>query len=288
MPIPYCIDMPDYPGKTEVTLPGSGPLKMMSDKIGQIPRPSSLLAQVMNIIGPSMSGINRYLRMLAVVVALIDCAKSIKKTIEEGLNLKYIVECIEKLHEAVANLLALYPPASYVRAVRDVIVVMRVLVADLISLIGSIDQETSNVKSIMNKALTEGDSTLLKIGECAQEQLNTSMSSIYQPIEAIAATLDALLGIMELLSSFIPGDIAEKVEDLRDTLVQIDNFSNNLNPSSNFPPLADLLYVLNLLYDALQVFEQLLSPIAGKTFQAIAVTLPTLVNPGDQQFGAQP
>jgi hypothetical protein len=262
--------MPDLPNKMEVTMPGIGVLQMINDKVDGVPRPSEYILKAMNALSPALGPVYMIIRVLDVLIAITNCQKAIPNAIMT-LNPTKIFECIEKLVQAFANLIPLFPPLTYVRMVVDIVSAMRVLVDDLLSTLVEIDKEVSRVANMLANAVDNDDTVALQIGECAKENLNKNIAGLMEVLQVITKTITVLFNIIDTFSSLLPPPAQNEIDKIKKQITGIDvNVS-----ATDFPPLKGIKDVLFIIRNVLQVIEQFGKAVLGLQFSLTEPPFPT-------------
>lgn len=256
-----CIQPPPIPPANSLTLPGMGELTYIRDSLTDLPRPSTYILRMLNAASPAMAPFYTILRVLDVIQAIINCQKAIKDAVTQ-LNPGPIFQCLEKLFQAFAALLPLFPPLAYVRAIVDIIVLLRLLLDDLIGVFGLIDQKITEVKNIIQRGQDTGDAHLVQIGNCAMEDLNAQTAGIMQIFEVIAKLLNVFLSLLDLMSAVLPEPAKKKIEEIKG---MVTDFQEQIGDADlgDVPPLAMMLSFLTELRNILIYIETVGRAICG-------------------------
>jgi len=278
MAVVLCIPAPNLSATLRVTLPGMGELTFLQQAIDAIPRPSSYVIQALNAMSPALAPVYMLIRVLDVIIAIQNCITALPKAIAM-LNPAPIVSCIKKLVSVIAHLLPLLPPLAYVRLVVDIVAAIRMLVEDMISVIGLIDQQVSRIKAAINEAYQLDDSLLLQIGECAKEDLKQNTAGLMQVLEAISKLMTALLGMLQIMAAVLPGPAGNKINKMVEDVAGFQSDIDSLADPSDFPPLGGMLAALTTFRDILVGIETLGKAILGLPMTLNPLAIPQLANP---------
>jgi hypothetical protein len=256
-----CIQPPPIPPTNSVNLPGMGELTFIRDSLTDLPRPSTLILRALNSVSPATAPFYTILRVLDVIQAIINCQKAIKDAVTQ-LNPGPIFGCFEKLFKAFAALLPLFPPISYVRMVVDIIVLLRLLLDDIISVFGLLDQKVTQAKAIIQRGYDTGDANLVQIGNCSMEDLNAQTAGIMQIFEVIGKLLSVFISLLELMAEVLPEPAKKKIEDTKKMVTDFQDQVGDLDPGA-VPPLGQLVALLTELRNILVYIEAVGRAICG-------------------------
>ena len=260
-----CIRLPDVPSAYELTLPGMGTLSYLQDTLESVPRPSSMLLKFLNSMSPALGWVNNVIRIVDMVQAITNCINSIPRcfmTLSPG----PLIQCFEKLFQALAALIQLVPPMPYIRMIVDIVVLVRYLVDDLLNLVGVIDREISRIKAAMDEGQRTGDADLIEIGECARDNLNQQMAGFRQIVELLGKLINLVLSIMDSIATYIPGG-SEKVAEWREDIGgAIDDAGAAQADIAGFIMLGPLVTCLTNIRNVLVIVEQFGKAILGMPF----------------------
>lgn len=265
-----CVKLPEIPDKFTLTMPGMGELAYLRDSIESMPRPSSLLLKFLNSLAPALAPINNIIKLVDMIQAIIACINAVPKcfmTLSPG----PLIKCFEKLFKALAALIALVPPMPYIRMVVDIVVLIRYLVDDILSVFSIIDKEISKIKQVLEDAQRTQDDTLLEIGECAKENLNQEMAGIMQVIQLIGKLTGLIFTIMETISTLIPG-MDQKVEEWKEAMGAATDSLGSAD-ATGFIPLGPIITALTTIRNILIVIEQF-----GKAICGLSFTMPEIID----------
>jgi len=272
-----CIEIPEIPNKLSITMPGVGELQYLKDSIDKIPRPSTYVLKMLNGISPALAPIYTILKILDVILALVNCINAIPKSLP--FNPQPIIDCIQKLIEAFAALLPLLPPFVYIRLVVDIAVAIRLLIDDLISVLDVIDQQITQVKNLINKALDFDNTAMLQIGNCARTDIQRSTAGLQQIMEAMAKVMGIIMGIMELMTAVLPGPAADKIQKTIDDINTFNAAVTALDPAADYPPLQQMYDALAAARKPMVFVEEFGKALLGIPFTFTAPVVPSYDNP---------
>jgi len=251
MAVVLCIPAPNLSATLRVTLPGMGELTFLQQAIDAIPRPSSYVIQALNAMSPALAPVYMLIRVLDVIIAIQNCITALPKAI------------------------AMLNPALVV----DIVAAIRMLVEDMISVIGLIDQQVSRIKAAINEAYQLDDSLLLQIGECAKEDLKQNTAGLMQVLEAISKLMTALLGMLQIMAAVLPGPAGNKINKMVEDVAGFQSDIDSLADPSDFPPLGGMLAALTTFRDILVGIETLGKAILGLPMTLNPLAIPQLANP---------
>lgn len=269
-----CIKIPNLPATLTFTMPGVGQLSFLRDSLTKFPRPSELVLKLLNSINPALAPIYSILKVLDIIQAILNCITAIPKcfmTLSPG----PLIKCFEKLFKAFAALIELFPPIVYLRMVRDILVAIRVLLDDILSVATMIDVEISAIKNILTQAATDQDPVLLQIGNCAKENITKQVEGIQMILTVVGKFIGIILSILELFAPLVPG-MEKKLDEIKSALGQA---SSNVPSVSDFPPLGPLIQALTILRNLIGTLEAFLSSALGIATTFDLASIPKLSNP---------
>lgn len=275
MAFAVCIEIPEIPSKLSVTWPGMGELVYMRNTLDRMPRPSELVLNFLNGIAPAMGSIYMFIRVIDVLIAVFNCIKAIPEAIP--FNPGAIFNCLTNLFEKIAALAQLIPPLAYIVLIADIVHVVRLLVEDILLLLVTLDARVSEITSLIAKARTDGNFTLLQIGECAKAQLRREAEGVLQIFELIGKVLALVTVILDILASLLPAPAGKKIREAKDQITGANSAVAGIS-ITDFPPLGGFLTAATMLHNVLLFIEQFLKAIVGLEFISPNFTLPTLQN----------
>jgi len=268
-----CIKIPDLPSALTFTMPGVGQLTMIRDSLTKFARPSEYVLKLLNSINPALAPVYSILKVLDIIQAILNCLTAIPKcfmTLSPG----PLIKCFEKLFKAFAALIELFPPIVYLRMVRDILVAVRVLLDDMLSVVTLIDVEIAAIKNTLTQAATDQDPVLLEIGNCAKNDMMKQVAGLMAVLTVLGKFLGILLLILELIAVVVPG-MDKKLEEIKAALGQ----ESNIPSVGEFPPLGPLVQALVQVRNIIGVLEAFLSNALGITTTFELASIPKLGNP---------
>lgn len=274
MAAPICIELPSIPDKYVLSLPGLGEMAYLRDTLEQMPRPSSMLLKFLNGLSPALAPVNSVIKMVDMIQAIVSCISAVPKCFVQ-LNPGPLVKCLQKLFQAFGALMSLIPPMPYIRMVVDIVVLIRLLIDDLLSLFSIIDAEISSIKAVLAKGQQFNNSQLIEIGECARRNLNKEMGGLMQIVEIIGKFMGLIFTIMDAIASLIPG-ADEKVAEWRAAFGDMGGFDDQ--GAASFVAIQPIYTMLSAMRNILIVIEQFGRAICGLPFQMPTFTAITLQN----------
>jgi len=235
-----------------------------------------MLLKFLNSLSPALAPINSIIKLVDLLQAIVSCVTSIPKcflTLSPG----PLIQCFEKLFEALAGIIALVPPFPYIAMVGDIAHLLRQLVDDLLSVVVIIDREVSRITAVLQEAQEAEDAILLEIGECARDNLNQQTLALYQVVALIGKLIGLILSIMEAIATLIPG-AGEKVAGWAAAITGATGAVGSVSVSG-FPPLGPLVQLLQLVRTILVAIEQFANAVLGRAFSFPAAITVELANP---------
>jgi hypothetical protein len=269
-----CIKIPDIPGTLTFTMPGVGQLNFMRDSLDKFPRPSELVLKLLNSINPALAPVYSILKVLDIIQAILNCLTAIPKcfmTLSPG----PLISCFTKLFKAFAALIELFPPIVYIRMVRDILVAIRVLLDDILSVVTMIDVEISAIKNTLTQAATDQDPVLLEIGNCAKNNMMKQVEGIQLILTVVGKFIGVILSILELFAALVPG-MDKKLDEIKSALGQA---GSNVPGVGDFPPLGGIVKALTVLRNLIGTLEAFLSNVLGIATTFDLASIPNLSNP---------
>lgn len=269
-----CIEIPEIPSELNVRFPGLGTLAALRDSLEKMPRPSEIVLKFINSLQPAMGSLYMFIRVIDVVIAVINCIKAIPEAIP--FNPGAIINCLTNLFEKLAALLKLLPPLVYVAFIADILQLLRILVADIISLILLIDQRITEIKQMITEAQTRGDTVLIQLGECAKQETIREAEGLLQIFQIVGKLMLLFLTVLDAMATLIPG-LSDKITKMKK---DIESFNRTATGTSitDFPPLGAFLTMCNTSYNILTYLEQLLRAVLAEPLTFSALPVPHLVN----------
>jgi len=274
-----CVRLPTNPDDVGVEIVGMGELKALRASLAEVPRVSTMVSRLFNSAMPATAPFWTILKILAVIQALAKCATAVKSAVEQ-LSADPIIECLEKLIKALADVLKLFPPLVYVKMIVDIIILLRLIVDDMVDTLDAINTEIIAIQ----QALNSSEELLVELGECSKENMKQESANIILLCKIIGTVVQQILEMMDFIKDYLPGS-----EDAEDTpkgkfaaakkkLEEAMDAISNFDASSDFPPLAVLLSILQLLRDILVYIEAAGKAVLGLDLSSIpsAPTWPTL------------
>lgn len=269
-----CIEIPEISGELNVRFPGLGTLAALRDSLEKMPRPSEIVLKFINSLQPAMGSLYMFIRVIDVVIAVINCIKAIPEAIP--FNPGAIINCLTNLFEKLAALLKLLPPLVYVAFIADILQLLRILVADIISLILLIDQRITEIKQMITEAQARGDTVLLQLGDCARKETIREAEGLLQIFQIIGKLMLLFLTVLDAMATLIPG-LSDKITKMKS---DIESFNRTATGTSitDFPPLTAFLNMCNTSYNILTFLEQLLRAVLAEPLAFSALPVPHLIN----------
>lgn len=272
-----CVTPPTVPPNLTVTLPGLGELTFIRDQLDKAPRPSELVLRALNNLAPALAPVYSMLRVLDVLIALYACTQAIKKAVTQ-LNPGPIISCFEKLIKAIANLIPLIPPITYIKMVVDIVVVMRVLVDDLLSIVTILDARITTIQNMLDQGMEDDDNSLVELGNCAKADLNDEAATLMQVMELITKFMQVVMIVMDLMAEVLPGPLADKVKEVKEDLLGSQDALDDVSVT-DFPPLGQLQQILVIIRNILIFVEQAGKAVLGQSFEMPELVIDELANP---------
>lgn len=272
-----CIAPLDLPPGLTVTMPGMGELAFIRESLEKTPRPSDMILKALNNLAPAMAPIHTALKIIAAVQALTDCMQAVRKAITQ-LSPAPLIKCFPDLVKALADLIPLIPPLAYVAMVVDIITLMRALVEDMLDFIERVDRRITAIKNLIARGETSNDTVLIGMGNCAKAKLNADMAGFMDIVGLLTKAIAAFLGILDAISSFLPGPAGKKFDEVKETITGVQSSIAGAE-ATDFPPLGFLQQMLSLIFNALVIAESAGNAVLGRAFEVPELALAELTNP---------
>jgi len=257
-----------------------GSLKAFASSLNEVPRVSTHAFRLLNAALPAAAPFWTILKILAVILALEKCARAVKDAVEE-LSPMPVINCLEKLTAALADLAALFPPIAYVKLLVDIMVALRSMIDDIISLLDAIDAQITLIKA----ALLDPDPYTVEIGNCAQANLKQESANILIIAGLIAGIVQSFINQMMIIESFLPGNKndpdtpAGKLYSVTQKITTAQDAIGDFDASTDWPDLRNLLLLLQVCREAILYVESAGKAILGMQFTAPDIDWPTFNNP---------
>jgi hypothetical protein len=237
-----------------------------------------MILKALNNLAPAMAPIHTALKILKAIQAIADCTQAVRKCITQ-LSPAPLINCFPDLFKALADLIPLIPPLSYVAMVADIITLLRALVEDMLSLIETIDAKVTGVKNLIARGQAKNDTVLIGMGNCAKRKLNQDMAGLMQIMEVVTTTIGTFLSILDAIEAYLPGPAGKKVREVKEQITGAQSAIGDTDPSAtDFPPLGFMQQTLSIIYNALVIAEAVCNAVLGRAFEIPELALAELTN----------
>jgi hypothetical protein len=208
MPIVACIPTVDQTTIPIVEIPGVGALQAVKSQIDKAPAPYDLAATLISQSSPILAPIIQILRVVEVVFAIIDSLKAVKNPFK-------LARALKKTLKLLVALNVLLPGIPYIRLIRDILDLISAIVRGFVSLINRWIAELNLIKNALtSQSVLAQDDELILLIDCSKEHLNETITASVNTIGDITAATQVLIRLIEIVKSFIPGNIAQDIVDV--------------------------------------------------------------------------
>jgi len=198
-----CIDIPDIADVEDVCLPGGICLSYVFSGIGKVPSIADAHLDFLSQLGPAMTPLQPFFKLLETALAIFKCLKAIPKAITQ-LNPKELIECFPALAKSVDQLLKLIPQLSVPMMVKSIIVNVANLLLGICQELTDINERRSRIESQIIRAVQLGDLKMNGLLVCAQNTLNDTSAAMGKSLEAVGRIImlinvfGGLIGMQEI------------------------------------------------------------------------------------------
>jgi hypothetical protein len=203
-----CIDPFDDTPPPTVEIPGVGALKGLKSLIDHAASPYELSATLISQASPILAPIIQVLRVIEIVLAIINTLKAVKSPTKIGRRIKALIK-------KLPSLTAFIPGLPYVRLVRDVIDLLASILHGFVSLINRWITELNLISNaLFSQSVLLTDTELPDLTTCSKAHLNAAIGASINTIGDLASVGDIIVRLLEIVKSFIPGDIPKDIIDV--------------------------------------------------------------------------
>jgi hypothetical protein len=259
-----CIPVGMPPDVPEVDVPFLGYFKQARESLYRIPDPSGAICQLMNQVQLALAPARQFLELVENLMALKNCMESLPTAITQ-LSPQPVIDCLKKLINIIARILAYAPPLSYIKGYCAAAGVVVQVFNQLILLLQAIDRRITEFVTALADAVALDDAELTSTANCGSGELRFMVGNLCDMLLLLSPPLQMFL---EPLQRMIPNPILqEAIKRLTDQTSVITDLKAQVASLSDVasigPIITQIVVPMQVLRQAIAAAHDLVAPLVG-------------------------